>query len=161
MKEQYQLRDLAASLVGHISNKYSKSSGELQARLARTCLKYFLDPTRSLQEHYGAINGLTLIGGPSAILTLVLPNLKAYEYVLNKAQNERGPNDENLRMLLGAIMKGILTISETSTETTNGINGNAAEGQEVEEYLGSIIGARVASLGNHKLNKAILDSREK
>ncbi|KAE8446518.1 hypothetical protein EG329_011850 [Mollisiaceae sp. DMI_Dod_QoI] len=162
MREQYQLRDLAASLIGRISNKYSKSSGELQARLARTCLKYFLDPTRSLAEHYGAVNGLTLIGGPSAILTLVLPNLKAYEYVLTKAQNERGQNDESLRMLIGAIMKGIMTITETSSNLlTNGMNGNAAEGPLIEEYLGTTIGSRVASLGDHKLNKAILESREK
>ncbi|CZR56456.1 related to TATA-binding protein-associated-factor [Phialocephala subalpina] len=161
LKEQYQLRDLAASLIGHISNKYSKSSGELQARLARTCLKYFLDPTRSLAEHYGAINGITLIGGSAAILTLVLPNLKPFEYVLAKAQNERGANDESLRMLIGVIMKGIMSITEMPTLLTNGMNGNAAEGQEVEEYLGATIGSRVAALGNHKLNKAILDSREK
>ncbi|KUJ17608.1 DUF1546-domain-containing protein [Mollisia scopiformis] len=161
LKEQYQLRDLAASLIGHISNKYSKSSGDLQSRLARTCLKYFLDPTRSLAEHYGAISGITLIGGPSAILTLILPTMKTYEYVLTKAQNERGANDESLRMLIGAIMKGIMTIAESPTQMMNGLNGNAAEGQLVEEYLGSTIGSRVVALGNHKLNKAILDSIDK
>lgn len=161
LNEQYQLRDLAASLIGHISNKYSKSSRELQARLARTCLKYFLDPTRSLAEHYGAISGMILIGGPSAISTLVLPNLKAYEYVLTKAQNEKGSSDESLRMLIGVIIKGIMALSETSSQTANGINGNAAEGEQIEEYIGSIIGSRVVALGNHKLNKAILDSREK
>jgi transcription initiation factor TFIID subunit 6 len=161
-KDQYSLRDLAASLIGHISNKYSKSSGELQSRLVRTCLKYFLDPSRSLAEHYGAISGILLIGGSSTITALVLPNLRAYEYVLTKAASERGQNDESLRMLIGAIIKAILSLSEPSgLMMTNGMNGNASEGQLVEEYLGSTIGGRVASLGNHKLNKAILDSREK
>jgi transcription initiation factor TFIID subunit 6 len=164
LKDQYQLRDIAASLIGVISNKFANSSGELQARLARTCLKYFLDPSRSLGEQYGAINGITSIGGPSAIQILVLPNLKAYEYILTKAQTERGPNDEGLRLLIAGIMKGITSITGESALLTNGANGNASdanESQEVEEYLGTIIGARVTAFGNHKLNKAILDSREK
>jgi len=115
-----------------------------------------------LAEHYGAISGITLIGGSSAILTLVLPNLKAYdEHVLNKARNERGENDESLRMVIAAILKGISTITEMSPSLTNGMNGNAGDGELIEEYLGTTIGSKVASLGNHKLNKAILDSREK
>lgn len=155
-KDQYTLRDLAASLIGHIANKYSKSSGELQSRLVRTCLKYFLDPSRSLTEHYGAISGMQLIGGPATISTLVLPNLHAYEYVLTKS----GQNEEAVRMVIGAILKAVLSLAEPSTAMTNGMNGNSAESGLVEEYLGKVIGSRVVSLGNHKLNKAILDSRE-
>jgi transcription initiation factor TFIID subunit 6 len=90
--------------------------------------------------------------------------LKAYEYILTKAQTERGPNDEGLRLLIAGIMKGITSITSDSTPMTNGTNGiasDANESQMVEEYLGTIIGARVTALGDHKLNKAILDSREK
>lgn len=161
LKEQYQLRDLAASLIGHISKKFSKSSAELQARLARTCLKYFLDPSRSLGEHYGAVNGIRTIGGPSAISTLILPNLKAYEYIIVKAQNERGQNDESVRMLIAAILHAITSLTDSPTLLTNGANGHAANGQEVEEYLGTVIGSRVAALGNQKLNTLILESRGK
>jgi len=161
LKEQYQLRDLAASLIGHISTKFAKSSQELQPRVARTCLKYFLDPTRSLGEHYGAINGIRTIGGPSAVQTLVLPNLKAYEALLIKAQNERGQNDETVRMMIAAIMHAITSITDASLVLTNGMNGNAEEGSMVEEYLGTVIGSRVVALGNHRLNMAILESREK
>ena len=161
MKEQYQLRDLAASLIGVMSNKFAKSSGELRARLARTCLKYFLDPSRSLGEQYGAIQGIRTIGGPSAIQVLVLPNLKSFEYILTKAQTERGQNDIGLRMLIAGIMKAITSITGDGTQLINGTNGKTDEGQMLEEYFGPIIGGRVAALENHKLNKAILESRDK
>ncbi|PMD21758.1 DUF1546-domain-containing protein [Hyaloscypha hepaticicola] len=161
LKEQYQLRDFAASLIGHIVTKYRKSNQELQPRITRTCLKYFLDPGRNLGEHYGAIHGIRTSGGPPAVLTLVLPNLKAYEAILVKAQNERGPNDEPLRMLIAGILHAISDITDASIVMTNGVNGNAAEGAQVEEYLGTVIGSRVVAMGNHKLNMAILESREK
>ena len=161
LKEQYQLRDLAASLLSQISTKFAKSSQELQPRVARTCLKYLLDPTRSLGEHYGAVAGIRAIGGPSAVQTLILPNLKAYEALLIKAQNERGQNDETVRMMIAGIMHAITSITDESHILTNGMNGNAAEASLVEEYLGTVIGSRVVALGNHKLNMAILDSREK
>jgi transcription initiation factor TFIID subunit 6 len=161
LKDQYQLRDLAASLIGHISTKYASSSGELQARLARTCLRYFLDPSRTLAEHYGAINGIRTIGGPSGVQTLVLPNLRHYEAIINKAQQEHGHNDDGVRMLIAGIMKAVTSLSDGSTAMTNGTNGNAADGEALEQYLGKIIGSRVAAIGNHRLNKAILDSREK
>jgi transcription initiation factor TFIID subunit 6 len=161
LKDQYQLRDLAASLIGHISNKYASSSGELQARLARTCLRYFLDPSRTLAEQYGAINGLRTIGGPSGIQMLVLPNLKAYDSILEKAQREHTDDHDGVRMLIAGIMKAIVTLSDTSSSMPNGTNSNAEEGEQLVEYLGKIIGSRVAAMENHKLNKAILDSREK
>ncbi|CAL3970239.1 hypothetical protein PZA11_006499 [Diplocarpon coronariae] len=161
MKDQYQLRDLAVSLIGHITKKFSTASAELQARLARTFLKNFLDPMKTLDVHYGAISGITVIGGPTAISTLILPNLKSYEYVLIKAQNELGPSDDRVTMLIAAIMKGVLSLVATSPEvTTNGTNGTSAEGQLIEDYLGPIIGGRVAALGNHRLNGAVLRSRE-
>lgn len=162
VKEQYQLRDLAASLIGQLSHRYSKSNSELQARLCRTCLKYFLDPARSLGENYGAIVGIMAVGGPAAISSLVLPNLKAYEYVITKAQNERGQNDASVRMLLAGILKAVTSISATEARLLNGANGaHGDEALEVEAFLGSIIGGRVAGLGNSGLNKAILEVRDK
>ncbi|KAE9364657.1 DUF1546-domain-containing protein [Stipitochalara longipes BDJ] len=163
LEDQYNLRDFAASLIGQIVKKYHKSNQELQARITRTCLKYFLSPERTLGEHYGAIQGIRTSGGAPAILQLVLPNLKAYEVIIAKAQNERGEDDKMVRMLIAGILRAIssLTDADPLIERTNGVNGNAAEASQVEEYLGSIIGSRVVTMGNHKLNKLILESREK
>ena len=64
-------------------------------------------------------------------------------------------------MLIAGILHAISDITDASIVMTNGVNGNAAEGAQVEEYLGTVIGSRVVAMGNHKLNMAILESREK
>lgn len=160
-KEQFYLRDTAASLIGQIAKRFSKSSAELQARLARTCVKVFLDPSRTLGELYGAVNGILSVGGPSAIATLVLPNLKAWEYILTKAQKERGTNDNSVKMLQAAVIKAVVSLSDASSPYTNGVNGNPADAEQVMEYLGPVIGNSIVALEDDKLNRAIIDSREK
>jgi transcription initiation factor TFIID subunit 6 len=159
-KDQYHLRDLAASLIGQIAVRYAKSSQQLRPRLARTCLKHFLDPSRSLGEHYGAIGGLSSIGGPEAVRSLILPNLKAFEYVIVKAQNERGEGDVEITMLIAAVVKAVNSIAEDSMPLTNGTSSNEDHAQMLEEFLGPVIGRRVAAITNHKLNKAILEARD-
>ncbi|KAL8958881.1 MAG: hypothetical protein Q9183_005752, partial [Haloplaca sp. 2 TL-2023] len=44
----FELRNISAALLGSICKKYAKSSHTLKPRLARTCLKHFLDPTKPL-----------------------------------------------------------------------------------------------------------------
>jgi transcription initiation factor TFIID subunit 6 len=160
--DQYKLRDIAASLIGQMATKYGSSSLQLRPRLARTCLKLFLDPSRSLTEHYGAITGISSIGGPEAIRSLVLPNIKPYEYVIKKAQDDRGPNDIEVRMIIGAVVKAVESIAgpPSGLMLTNGANG-ADEALFIEEYLGTVIGSRIVAKGNHALNMALLAAKEK
>lgn len=160
LKDQYLLRDLAASLIGLISKKYAHSSQQIRGKLARTCLQKFLDPSRSLGEHYGAISGMLAVGGAEAVCALIIPNLKAYEYVIIKAQNERGESSEGVRMILAVILRAILSVADKAPVLTNGSNGFASEGQAVEDYLGGVLGKRVVALGNHELNLAILETRK-
>lgn len=162
-KDQYRLRDLAVSLLGQIIRRYSSSSRQLQAKLTRTFLKNFLDPAKPLDVHYGAMCGLTTAGGPSAVSALILPILKNYDVnVLSHAQNELGPDNERVVMMIAALMKAVMSLVDNvqPAAATNGTNGNAAEAQLIEDYLGPIVGGRVVALGNHKLNEVILKSRE-
>ena len=163
LSDQYKLRDIAASLIRQMAGKYDASGPQLRPRLARTCLKLFLDPSRTLTEHYGAISGISAIAGPEGIRTLVLPNIKAYQYVLDKAQNERNPDDPELTMLIGALMKAVESIAgaESGLGLSNGASGNAEESSQIEEFLGTVIGSRVVAKGNHVLNKALLAVKEK
>jgi transcription initiation factor TFIID subunit 6 len=162
-KKQYELRDLAASLLQTISKKYGATSGELQTRLARTCLKTYLDPTRSLGEHYGGLIGFSAVSGLDGIRTVILDTIKTYEVVLKRAINELGDEDTGVKKMRdGAIMKAILSLTDGDTIEVNDVNGNTADdGPALAEYLGEIIGSRVASINNHRLNKIILDSRGK
>lgn len=166
LQAQFQLRTLASSLIGQISSKYAESSLQLRPRLARTCLKYFLDPSRSLGEHYGAISGLLTIGGPEGVRSVLLPNIKPFEYVIQKAQNERGATDESVRMVIAVLLKAVVSIVDPAADAmTNGnatTNGTvAAEAPLVEEYLGTVVGSRVNALSNRALCKAVLEARDK
>lgn len=75
--DHYPLRNTAASLLGFISKKYSKTSHTLKSRLTRACLKHFLEHKKPLAVRYGALRGLTAISGREGIRSLVIPNLKA------------------------------------------------------------------------------------
>ena len=161
--EQYKLRDIAASLIGLMTTKYGSSSLQLRPRLARTALKLFLDPSRALTEHYGAISGILAIGGADGVRTLVLPNIKAYEYVIKKAENERGSTDTDLMMIIAALVKAVESLGGESSgmEFTNGTHTSAQETLQLEEYLGTVIGSRIAAKNNHALTNALLLAKEK
>lgn len=163
LKEQYQLRDLAASIMGRMAGKFTTSSLSLQPRLARTFLKAFLDPDRTAGEHYGAILGLAAIAGPEGVRTLMLPNIKSYEYVILKSHNEHGPADDSVTMIIAALIKAIMTMAEDSEMMAKVADEGRAEDDApaLEAHLGTVIGSRVAMIGNRKLNKLILDTREK
>ena len=161
-QKQYDLRDLAASLLGTTSRKYGATSGELQTRLARTCLKTYLDPTKSLGEHYGGLLGFAAVSGPDGIRTVILDTIKTYETVLKSAIIELGAGDIGVKKMRdNAILKLISSLVDGDTIVMNDPNGNADDDPALVEYLGEIIGSRVVALRNHRLNKVILESRHK
>ncbi|PHT69565.1 Transcription initiation factor TFIID subunit 6 [Capsicum annuum] len=89
----WELRDFSAKLVALICKRYGRVYHNLQPRVTRTLLHAFLDPTKALPQHYGAIQGLAALG-PGVVRLLVLPNLEAYlqllepEMQLEKQKNE-------------------------------------------------------------------------
>ncbi|XP_042521000.1 transcription initiation factor TFIID subunit 6 isoform X2 [Macadamia integrifolia] len=89
----WELRDFTAKLVASICKRFGHVYHNLQPRVTRTLLHAFLDPTKSLTQHYGAIQGLAALG-PSVVRLLVLPNLEPYlqllepEMLLEKQKNE-------------------------------------------------------------------------
>ncbi|KAJ2460479.1 histone H4-like TAF Taf6, SAGA complex subunit, partial [Coemansia sp. RSA 2424] len=68
--------------------QFGQSYHTLQARIARTLLRAFLDPTKPLTTHYGAIVGLTKLG-VSITKVLVLPNIKTYMALLDAEMEKR------------------------------------------------------------------------
>ncbi|XP_010254144.1 PREDICTED: transcription initiation factor TFIID subunit 6 isoform X2 [Nelumbo nucifera] len=88
----WELRNFTADLVASICKRFGHVYHNLQPRVTRTLLHAFLDPTKALTQHYGAIQGLAALG-PSVRL-LLLPNLEPYlqllepEILLEKQKNE-------------------------------------------------------------------------
>ena len=149
----FALRGYAASLVGHIANKYQKSSTQLKPRLARTFLKFFLDPKKPLDQHYGALKGLVAIGGKEAVRMLIIPNLKAYNRVLAKGMAE-SPRDAE--MVLGALVAAVKSIAD---EPVLGGDGDAMDedlGGKVEEFVGGLVGGQIEKMGDRELMKSVL-----
>ena len=167
LREQYGLRQLAASLLEMIARKYGATNALLRPKLTRTCLKHFLDPTRQTAVLFGAISGVAAAGGSEAVRVLVLPNLKSFDAAVLQPLHEKGagagePHAMELEMLVGGIMKAVESlVGGSGMPLANGVNGAdlSREGEQVTEFLGPVIGQRVARLGNHALNRAILEVR--
>jgi len=112
LSEQFALRDLAASLLGMIAEKYSHASHTLKPRLARSCLKDFLDPAKPFGTHYGAIIGLHAIGGPDVVRELIVPNYNTYEKLLQEAIAEDGPRRPEAEKVLCTLKVLLATLPE-------------------------------------------------
>ncbi|KAJ8431681.1 hypothetical protein Cgig2_007503 [Carnegiea gigantea] len=68
----------------------------LQPRVTRTLLHAFLDPTKALPQHYGAIQGLAALG-TRVVRLLILPNLEAYMQLLVPEMQLEGQKNEMKR----------------------------------------------------------------
>lgn len=76
-ENHWELRDLAAQIIGYICNRWGREYTNLQPRIVKTLVKSFLDLKKPLTTHYGSIVGLTKLG-PNTRQIIILPNLPAY-----------------------------------------------------------------------------------
>ncbi|KAI9676371.1 MAG: hypothetical protein M1817_000528 [Caeruleum heppii] len=155
----FALRDLAASLIGVISNKYAISSQTLRPRLARTFLKSFLDPNKPLGVQYGAILGIAAVGGPEAVRVLIVPNVKAYEAVLRDELAEEGPKKAEAEMVVGALAQVLASLYKDGDGTVNGMAADEGEAirSRVVEQLGTIVGTKLVEMNKPQMLKAIVE----
>ncbi|KAK3047827.1 histone H4-like TAF Taf6, SAGA complex subunit [Extremus antarcticus] len=128
----FALRDFAASLLAIIMRKYASTSTTLKPRIARSCLKHFLDSHKPLGTHYGAILGLTMVADAESVLSLILPNLRAYnDGILQDAMKDDGKR-EQAEHVLDAILKGLKLLDADEL---------------VEDSLGDVVWAKVGEIG--------------
>ncbi|GAO14485.1 hypothetical protein UVI_02031970 [Ustilaginoidea virens] len=166
VRDQYELRQLAASLVGRIARKYASSNSLLRPKLTRTCLKYFLDPTKPPAVLYGAIYGLLEAGGPEAIRVLVLRNLRTFDSAILQPLKEKSEGSIEYEMLVQGLVQAVASLGQPGElidagSATNGVNGAASDGElsELNDFLGPIVGRRVAASADRALVRTLLDAR--
>ena len=157
--EHYPLRALAASLLGLIAKKYAKSSHILKPRLARTCLKHFLDPNKPFAVHYGAILGIQAVGGREAVRVLIVPNLKDYGKLLQEAIEGGTPAKADAEMTIGAVL-GVLEKleDEAGMNLTNGYSVSEQENTKLVEKVGGLLSSRIVGLGRPHLVQVLLET---
>ena len=145
-------------MLSSITRKYSKSSHMLKPRLARTCLKHFLDPTKPLGANYGGIIGLQAIGGPEIVRALIVPNLREYEELVKDTTDDETKKVEG-EMIIKALLEALVSLEEESVGAVNGFaNGHAAEiRKELGDKIGDLFAERVLELGKPRLVKAIME----
>jgi transcription initiation factor TFIID subunit 6 len=157
--DHYDLRDLAAALLGHLCNKYAKYSHNLKPRLARSCLKSFLDPKKPYGSHYGAILGLKAIGGAEVVRQLILPNIKAYGELLEEDIQEGALKKAEAEKVVTAILNALGTLVDDDLPMMNGHSEESAANMRTKllDKLGEVIGGRIADIGNTRFSKAVLE----
>ena len=157
----YTLRNTAATLLGSICKKYAKSSHTLKPRLARTCLKHFLDPTKPLATNYGGIIGLQAVGGTEAVRVLILPNVKVYETLIREPLEDEGsPKQAEAEAVLTALIAALQTLEDDTFGFLNGVkNGETAnQDRKLEERVGLLVAARVLQMHRPSLVKALIEA---
>lgn len=161
LKEQYELRQLAASLVGRIARKYSASNTLLRPKLTRTCLKYFLDPTKPPAVLFGAIQGLREAGGPEAIRVLVLRNLKPFDENILQPLKEKSEGAIDYVMLAQGLVQAVASVAEHDGPDLVSMDADISESEisDLKEWIGPIVGDRIAASKNRKLISTVLEAR--
>ncbi|KAJ5099606.1 Transcription initiation factor TFIID complex 60 kDa subunit [Penicillium argentinense] len=159
LAEQFALRDLAASLLGHIAKKYSHSSHMLKPRLVRSCLKTFLDPSKPFGSHYGAVIGMQAVGGAEVVRVLIIPNLSDYAKLLSDGVEDsaRRPAAERVLNALVAVLTSLLAGQPALA------NGHPAAvtdelRSKLTEKVGDLIATRIAEANEVQLAHCILEA---
>jgi transcription initiation factor TFIID subunit 6 len=154
--EQFALRDMAASLLSLIAQKYSHSSHMLKPRLVRSCLKTFLDPSKPFGAHYGAVIGLQSVGGPDVIRVLVVPNLNDYSKLLSDGLDDAARRPAAERVLTALL--SVLASLRGKQALTNGHTVTDDVHSRLADKIGDLFAARIVEAGEVQLAHIILEA---
>ncbi|KAE8828020.1 hypothetical protein HRS9139_07239 [Pyrenophora teres f. teres] len=163
-QDAFYLRTLAAHLLKDICRKHSTSNQGLKTRIARTCLKQFMDPEKSVGTHFGALQALLLVLGPGdALRGLILPNIKLYndDFLAKKLADDGTRHDAEilLQVLVGSFPALVpKSVRERADKAKSEGTYAAPNLEELRERLvdkvGDIVAGRIIS------NKMHLEAQE-
>jgi transcription initiation factor TFIID subunit 6 len=157
--DHFKLRQLAASILSRICQKHSSSNQGLKSRIARTCLRQFMDIGKPLGTHYGALIALLLITGNEGMKMLVLPNLKFYsDDVLKAAMADEGKKKDAER-LLGVLVEAVKSLGIHNPSTmANGVADMEGLRERLNEKVGNILADQIIANKLSASAQVILES---
>lgn len=94
LRGQFAVREFASLLLEHVINSYGSSYLTLKPRVTRTLLRAFLDLSKPIGTHYGALLGLEKLG-PEVIKLVLVANLKVW-YSLVILTGDRSETEKSL-----------------------------------------------------------------
>lgn len=89
-ENHWSLRDASAQMLRKICKTFKSSYGTIRPRVTKTLLRAFLDPSKPLTSHYGAIVGLAALGHET-IKLMVIPHIKSYGAMLEPMLKHEDP----------------------------------------------------------------------
>lgn len=155
----FEVRDLAASILGKLCSQYGASNQGLKTRVGRSCLKAFLDPHKGLGAHYGALTVLLSIAGPQGMMVAILPNLRLYgDEVLKDALGDESKKPE-LDRVVALLLKGLDGLERTrGTARANGVGNLQALKDRLAEKVGEVLADRIVASGRSAVAQILLES---
>lgn len=139
-QDHFSLRRLAASILNRICQKYSTTNQNLKSRVARTCLRAFMEFGKPLGTHYGALLALLQITSHEGMKMLVLPNLKMYSDDVLKSkladENTRRDAEQVLEVLVSAL-RGLGTTCPPSR--ANGVADLESLRERLTDKIGDVL----------------------
>ncbi|KAL5386354.1 hypothetical protein DPSP01_004083 [Paraphaeosphaeria sporulosa] len=156
--EHFDLRKIAASLLQQMCRKYSASNQGLKTRIARSCLKAFLDPNKPLGTHYGALETLRRVLGADGVRIGILPNLKIYDEVLKEALADDSRKEEARRVLATILV--CLDDMERSRGAmrANGVANLENQRDRLAEKVGGEVADHIVKSNRTAVAQAILEA---
>ncbi|KAJ4293663.1 histone H4-like TAF Taf6, SAGA complex subunit [Kalmusia sp. IMI 367209] len=156
--KHFDIRKIAASLLQRMCRQYSSSNQGLKARIARSCLKSFLDPNKPLGTHFGALEALRRVTGPEGVRMLILPNLKIYDEVLSESLADESKKGEAQRVL--AVILQCLDEMERVRGATraNGVANIDSLKERLTDKVGEVVADSVIKSQRIAVAQAILET---
>ncbi|KAF2826824.1 TAF-domain-containing protein [Ophiobolus disseminans] len=155
--DHLELRRISAGLLSRICQKSSASNQGLKARIARTCLKQWMDPDKPPGTHYGALWALMSITLLEGVRMLIIPNLKHYnDDVLTKHlsdDNNKHDVDKVIEVLFNALEKAA---ASSPLPATNGISNLEPLRERLVAKIGDSLADRIVSQGKKNIAEYLL-----
>lgn len=158
--DHFKLRRYAAALLSRICEKHSTSNQGLKARIARTCLKQFLDPDKSIGTHYGALRALlSIMGANEAMRMLILPNLKMYNDDFLRKEMADESKRHNIEQLLNLFVVAFgALLKRGSQRTANGTADLEGLRERLNDRIGNVLTDQLISQNKMDEAHAILET---
>ncbi|KAL5115615.1 histone H4-like TAF Taf6, SAGA complex subunit [Pleosporales sp. CAS-2024a] len=157
--DHFELRTYAASLLNRICQKGSASNQGLKARIARTCLKQFMDPDKSPGTHYGALRALISITHNEGVQMLILPNLRAYNDDVLKIKLAQENSRADTERVISLLLRALETMASSSRlPVANGTTNLQDLRERLNDKVGDVLTDRIISRQRNDVAKYLLEA---
>lgn len=156
--KHFEIRKTASSLLNQICWKYSSSNQGLKTRIARSCLKAFLDPNKPLGTHYGALQALRRVLGADGIRIGILPNLKIYDEALSEAIADDARKVE-AQYVLATILTCLDDMERSrGASKVNGVANLESQRERLTDKVGQVVADQIIKSERTAVAQAILEA---